>query len=181
MFTAKCIFAKVQRPFGTRFRQRLPKAALASAVTSGLAPLAKSIVLAAQAGRMPAAPVQAGCLRSKGLPRFRLGRLRSRLDRQPGPLPRFPAARQGARFLPAGRSEFLRHPGAGRFVLSSTICDQPGILPQAQLPRLRADVLRHHPDRAPGLGAAPFKTALSPHVEHGHRFVRFPQALQFLD
>jgi len=48
---------------------------------------------------------------------------RSVLYRQTGFLPCLPASGEGARFLPSGLSEFLRHTGAGGFARSGAIGD----------------------------------------------------------
>src|SRR5215213_1899594 len=68
-----------------------------------------------------------------------------RFQREAGLLPAVPPADQRACFGPSCLSKFLRHPGAGSFVWSSTVGNQPCLLRQSQLVRLRDHVLRRHP------------------------------------
>ena len=56
-------------------------------------------------------------------------------------LPTVPAADQRSGFGPSCLSEFLRHTGAGSFVWSSAVGDQPRLLRQIQFLSLYRDVL----------------------------------------
>lgn len=86
------------------------------------------------------------------------------LHRQARFQPYFPATNQGVSLFPTGLSELLHHTGAGGFVISSTIGDQPQLRIKVQFPCSFRNVVGGHPDRPFGLCAASLKAALRPHV-----------------
>ena len=67
-------------------------------------------------------------------------------ERQVRFLPAIPSADECSCFGPTGLSKFLRHTGAGSFVWSSTVGDQPCLLREFQLVSLSDDVLGRHAD-----------------------------------
>src|SRR5215468_7108769 len=100
----------------------------------------------------------------------------SGLHRQTGFLPRRPASGEGARFFPSGLSEFLRHTGAGGFVRSSAIGDEPRILFETELPRAFGHMVWRHSHRPRRLEVVFFKAALGAYVEDRNRLFRLPEA-----
>ena len=100
-----------------------------------------------------------------------------RLDRQTGFLPGRPTSGEGSCSLPSRLSQFLRHPGAGRFVRSGTVGDQPGLPRQTELLRSVDHVVGRQADRSGGLMLGPFVAAFGPHVQNLDRFVSLPQPL----
>ena len=100
----------------------------------------------------------------------------SGLHRQTRFLPRRPASGEGARFLPSGLSEFLRHTGAGRFVRSGAIGDEPRLLFEPEFPRAFGHVVGRHSHSPRRLEAVFFKTAFGAHVENRNRLFRLPYA-----
>jgi hypothetical protein len=113
-----------------------------------------------------------GCFLRGFRPRFSC----SGLYRQTGLPPRRPASGEGARFLPSGLSEFLRHTGAGRFVRSGAIGDEPRLLFEAEFPRTFGHMVGRHSYRPLRLKAVFFITALGANVEDRDRLFRLPQA-----
>ena len=106
-----------------------------------------------------------------------LRRFCSRLNRQTCLLPRGPTSSEGARFLPPGLSEFLRHTGARRFASSSTVGDEPCLLFEIEFLRPLCYVVGWHPHRSAHLRVALFKATLGAHVEDHDRFLCLPQTV----
>jgi hypothetical protein len=100
----------------------------------------------------------------------------SGLHRQTGFPPCRPASGEGASFLPSGLFEFLRHTGAGRFVRSGAVGDEPRLLFETQFPRAFGDMVGRHPHRPLRLKIAVFDAALGARVEDRNRLFRSPQA-----
>jgi len=90
--------------------------------------------------------------------------------------PRRPASSEGARFLPSGLSEFLRHTGAGRFVRSGAIGDEPRLLFETEFPRAFGHMVGRHSRRPLRLKVVFFKTPLGANVEDCDRLFQLPQA-----
>jgi hypothetical protein len=107
---------------------------------------------------------------------FRLRFSCSGLHRQTGFPPRRPASGEGARFLPSCLSEFLRHTGAGRFVRSGAIGDEPRLLFETEFPRAFGHMVGRHSQRPLRLKVVFFKAAVGAHVEDRDRLFRLPQA-----
>src|ERR1041384_1658552 len=95
----------------------------------------------------------------------------SRLDRQTGFLPGGPAADQGARSAVSSLSEFLRHTGAGRFVRSGTVGDEPRLPFQTKFPGAFGHMVRRHTHCSLRLGFVPFEAALGAYVEERDRLL----------
>jgi len=88
------------------------------------------------------------------------------LDRVVARLPTVPAADQRAGFGPSCLSEFLRHTGAGSFVWSSAVGNQPCLLRKFQFLGLyRYVLLRRHAHRAFRLQVACVAASFGAHVE----------------
>ena len=98
----------------------------------------------------------------------------SGLHRQTRLPPRRPASGEGARFLPSGLSEFLRHTGAGRFVRSGAIGHEPRLLIEAEFPRAFGHMVWRHSYRPLRLKVVFFITALGANVEDRDRLFRLP-------
>ena len=98
----------------------------------------------------------------------------SGLHRQAGFPPRRPASGEGARFLPSGLSEFLRHTGAGRFVRSGAIGDEPRLLFKTEFSRAFGHMVWRHSQRPLRLKVVFFITALGANVEDLDRLFRLP-------
>src|SRR6185503_9694949 len=90
---------------------------------------------------------------------------RLRFDREVRLFPCIPAADQRSCFGPSGLSKFLRHTGAGSFVWSSTVGNQPGLLRKVQFLRLYYNVLGRHANGAFSLRVARVATSFRSHVE----------------
>jgi hypothetical protein len=100
----------------------------------------------------------------------------SGLHRQTRFLPRRPASGEGARFLPSGLSEFLRHTGAGRFVRSGAIGDEPRLLFETKFLRAFGHMVGRHSRRPLRLKVVFIKTPLGANVEDRDRLFQLPQA-----
>src|SRR4051812_45800166 len=84
------------------------------------------------------------------------------LYRQPGLLPGGPATDQRAGLGPARRSKLSRHTGACRFVLSSTVEHQRGVVVEPQLAGSSYRVIGREPDRARSLEVVGDETPVGP-------------------
>ena len=87
-------------------------------------------------------------------------------------LPRIPATDECSCFSPTCLPKFLRHPGAGRFVWSSAVGDQPRLLRQLQFIGLDHYVLRDDANRAGRLEIARLAAALCPNIQKFHWLTR---------
>ena len=114
---------------------------------------------------------------AEGSPTLQKDSCRSGFDGQPGLLPGFPAAHEGTCVFVTCLSKFLRHPGAGRFVGSSTKGYQPSLRIEAKSPRLSNRIIRQQAHGAFRLCVTVFQTAFSPHVENSDRLARLPKSL----
>ena len=92
----------------------------------------------------PRMPMLMSCGETLGGWRFDAAVLRVGFDRKPRRLPGIPTADEGTRPGPTSLSELLRHTGAGGFLRSSAITDEPGLTGQIEFAGTFGHVVRRH-------------------------------------